>query len=70
MVDDLDMTHARLDRLAHLAHRALSAPLEDRARTERTIQLICRALHTPLVRDRPTRDGLFNPGEFVGYPNS
>ena len=40
------MTRARLDRLAALAHRALSAPPQDHARLERTIQLICRALQT------------------------
>jgi hypothetical protein len=46
MTDDPDMTCARLDRLAYLAHRALSTPPEDRARLEQRIQLVCRALQT------------------------
>ena len=46
MMDDPDMTRARLDRLAYLAYRALSTPIEDRARIENTLQLICRALQT------------------------
>ena len=46
MEDDLDATRARLDRLAYLTYRALSTQPEDRARMERTIQLVCRSLQT------------------------
>jgi hypothetical protein len=49
MTDDPDTLRTHLDRLtelADLAHRALITPPEDRARMERAIQLICRALQT------------------------
>jgi hypothetical protein len=44
MIDDPATMRARLDRLSYLAHRTLTTPPENRARVERTIQLVCRAL--------------------------
>jgi hypothetical protein len=44
MTGDSDMTRARQDRLACLAHRALSTSPEDCARVERTLRLACRML--------------------------
>ena len=46
MEDDPNTRCTRLDALAALAHQALSGPLEDRARTESTIQLVCQTLQT------------------------
>jgi hypothetical protein len=44
MTDDLDTLHARLDKLAALVELAQLNQAKDRARIERSIQLVCRAL--------------------------
>jgi hypothetical protein len=44
MTTDRDTLRAYLDRVADLAHLALIAPPEDRARVERSIQLVSQAL--------------------------
>jgi hypothetical protein len=46
MKDDPDITHARMEKLAHLVHRVLITSPEDLVGMERTIQLVCRALQT------------------------
>ena len=51
MADDPDPLRACIDRLAELVKLVQQVPLEDRARVERTIQLVTRALQT-VVRTR------------------
>jgi hypothetical protein len=41
MKDDADTLRVRLERLLELTELARYAPLEDRARMEHTIQLVC-----------------------------
>jgi len=44
MTDDLDTLRARLDKLAALVEQMQPSQAKDRARIERSIQLVCRAL--------------------------
>ena len=44
MTDDLDTPRARLDKLAALVEQTQLSQAKDRARIERSIQLVCRAL--------------------------
>jgi hypothetical protein len=46
MKDDLDTTHTRMEKLAHLVYRVLITPPEGLAGKKRMIQLVCRALQT------------------------
>jgi hypothetical protein len=46
MKDDLDTTHTRMEKLAHLVYRVLITPPEGLAGKKRTIQLVCRALQS------------------------